>query len=98
MVHPSWIKVGGVALEIVEGTHDADLESIRQACAVRVKSMWRKGDRVRLVNTRNVLLDGAEGRVEKVNTKSISVVLDNGARYNVNPELLEKLVREGAHA
>lgn len=90
-IHPSWVKAGGVALEIIEGKHDDDLESIAQACRVRVKSMFRKNQRVKLVGTRNVQIDGSEGIIEKVNSKSISVILDDGRGYNVPPRMLEVL-------
>ena len=88
-IHPSWIKTGGIALEIMEGKHDDNLESIAQACKSRVKSMFRKNQRVKLINTRNVELDGAQGMIEKVNSKTVSVILDDGRSYNVPPRMLE---------
>lgn len=88
-IHPSWIKTGGVALEIMQGMHDDAIEAISDACRARVKTMFRKNQRVKLTGTRNVELDGALARIEKVNAKSISIRLDSGPVYNVPPRMLE---------
>jgi hypothetical protein len=89
-IHPSWVKVGGVPLEIMEGKHDDALESIQNACRVRLKSKFRKNQRCRLVGTRSVELDGKEVVIEKVNSKSVSVrLIDGGVGYNVPPRMLE---------
>lgn len=89
-IHPSWVKVGGVPLEIMEGKHDDVLESIQNACRVRLKSKFRKNQRCRLVDTKSVELDGKEVVIDKVNAKSISVhVVETGVGYNVPPRMLE---------
>jgi hypothetical protein len=102
-IHPSWVKVGGFPLEIMEGKHDDNLESIQNACKVRLKSMFRKGQRCRLTGTHNVELDGKLVTIIKVNAKSISVGVGEpeivGGRrnppyfpegsYNVPPRMLE---------
>lgn len=36
-IHPSWVRAGGIALEIMEGKHDGDLTTIAQACKTRTK-------------------------------------------------------------
>lgn len=87
-IHPSWIKAGGIALEIMEGKHDDDLDTIAQACKVRLKSMFRKNQKVKLVNTRNLDFEGAIGTVDKVHTKTVAVAV-NGTVLNVPPHMLE---------
>ena len=88
MARKTWDEVGGVALAIINGEHDKDLSYIHQACGIRLKRMFRKGQQVRLVGTGNVELDLKVGTIEKVNTKSVSVITDVGG-YNVSPNLLE---------
>lgn len=89
-IHPSWVKIGGVPLEIMEGEHDDVLESIQNACRVRLKNKFHKGQRCRLIDTKSVELDGKEVVITKVNSKSISVtVVENGVGYNVPPRMLE---------
>ena len=89
-IHPSWVKVGGIPLEIMEGKHDDVLESIQSACQMRLKSRFRKNQRCRLIGTKSVELDGKEVVIEKVNSKSISVrVVETGVGYNVPPRMLE---------
>lgn len=61
------------ARAIMAGELDSDISFILEACKARTKSMFRKGSRVRLVNTRNVSLEGAEGTIVKVNQKSVTV-------------------------
>lgn len=85
----TWEDVGGVAHAIIKGEHDADLQYIQQACTQRFKRMFRKGQRVRLINTGNVELEFKEGVIEKVNTKTVSVAIPGTAGYNVSPNLLE---------
>lgn len=83
------------ARAIIDGELDADLDYIAQAIRARQKSRFRPGARVRLVGTHNVTLEGVEGVVEKVNTKTITVGV--GARdrfgyersFNVPPSMLE---------
>lgn len=100
-IHPSWAK-SEVALAIMRGDHDADLETIRQAAVKRVKSMWRKGMQVRLVGTKSVDLDGATATIIKVNQKSITVGVGpattdqwgteyEGGEYNVPPAMLARI-------
>ena len=84
-----WSEVGGLAEEIIDGKHDENLEYIQIACQSRVKRMFRKGQRIKLKGTESVVLEGAEGRIEKINTKSISVILDSHGPYNVPPRMLE---------
>jgi hypothetical protein len=94
-IHPSWVKAGGVALEIMEGKHDAHLNTIADACNKRLKAMFRKGQQVRLTGTRNVELEGQVGVVLKVNPKRITVGLGERGQfgyeseYNVPPHMLE---------
>jgi hypothetical protein len=85
-------EVGGVTAAILAGEHDAELQYIHQACGARLKRMFRKGQRVRLVGTRNVELDLKVGTIEKVNTKTISVEIPEVGIYNVSPNLLELVV------
>lgn len=89
MARKTWDEVGGVALAIINGEHDSDLQYIQQACGQRIKRMFRKGQRVKLVGTTNVELEGKVGTIEKVNTKTISIWLDDGGGFNVSPNLLE---------
>ena len=89
MARKSWNDVGGVALEIVNGEHDKDLQWIYQACGARLKRMFRKGQQVRLVDTGSVELDFKIGTIMKVNTKSVSVSIPDVGDYNVSPNLLE---------
>ncbi len=67
------VKDSPLAMEIWEGKHDGDIELIQLACAARLKGMFRKGAKVRLVGTRNPELDGKIGTVLKVNPKRVSV-------------------------
>lgn len=89
MARKTWEEVGGVALAIINGEHDADLQYIHQACGQRLKRMFRKGQRVKLVGTKSVELEGKLGTIEKVNTKSVSVFVDERGGFNVSPNLLE---------
>lgn len=98
-VHPSWEVVGGIPLAIVKGEHDDVLESIQNACKVRVKSMFRKGQKCKLVGTKSVELDGKIVTILKVNAKTVSVGVgdpnnwggyDEGS-YNVPPRMLEAI-------
>lgn len=84
-----WSEVGGIAEAIVNGEHDADLEVIQLACKNRMKRMFRARQRVRLTGTGNVELEGAEGTIEKVNEKSVSVYVDGRGSYRVPPRMLE---------
>ena len=101
-VHPSWEKAGGVALAIMRGEHDAELDYIRQACTQRLKSRFRKNMRCRLKDTKNVQIEGKECVILKVNQKSITVGIGEpkteygstwypDGEYNVSPKLLEPL-------
>ena len=82
------------------GELDADLDFIQQACAARTKGMWRPRMAVRLRGTKNVSLDGKEGVILKVNTKTITVGVGvattdqwgtsyDGGEFNVPPSMLE---------
>lgn len=62
-----------IAAEIIDGKHDDDLDYIAQAVKARIKMRFRKGDRVKLVGTRNPEIDGKVGTVLKVNAKTVSV-------------------------
>ena len=96
-IHPSWVKVGGIPLEIMEGKHDDVLESIQNACRVRLKDRFRKGQKCRLTGTKSVELDGKIVTILKVNAKSISVGVGeanqwggyDAGSYNVPPRMLE---------
>lgn len=99
-VHKSWESVGGIALAIMKGEHDSELEYIRQACVQRLKSRFRKGLRCRLIGTKNVTIEGKECVILKVNQKSITVGIGEpmteygrtwypDGEYNVSPRLLE---------
>lgn len=96
-IHPSWEKAGGMALEIMKGLHDDELDVIQQACRARFKSIYRKNARCILRGTRNVEIDGKECVIIKVNTKSISVGLGKKDQfgyekeYNVPAHMLEVL-------
>lgn len=96
-IHPSWIKLGGLPLEIMQGKHDDDLENIRQAVTARIKSRFQRGQRVVLKGTRNVELDGQEVTIIKVNQKSITVGVGKRDQfgyekeYNVPPKMLAPL-------
>lgn len=97
MARKQWSDVGGVAHAIIKGEHDADLSYIQAACTQRLKQMYRKGTRVKLVGTRNPHIDGMEGVILKANTKSLTVRLDNGQEYNVIPGLLELIAPGSGH-
>jgi hypothetical protein len=102
MARKTWqewdLKIGPVTIQgIVDGAHDADLDIIVQAAKARLKFKFRKGQRVRLVGTKNVELDGKEAIITKVNQKTISVAIGEKdewgfypeGEYNVSPGLLE---------
>lgn len=87
------------ARAIMAGELDADLDYIMQACSARTKGMWRKGMTVRLTGTKNPTLDGKEGVILKVNTKTITIGVGvattdqwgtsyDGGEYNVPPSML----------
>ncbi len=82
------------AARIMAGELDGDLGFIAQAVQARKQRMFRKGARVRLVGTRNPSLEGAEGRIIKVNQRTITVgvwsdELGFEREFNVDPPLLE---------
>lgn len=93
-IHPSWFKAGGLALEIMQGKHDDQLDAISQACKSRLKDRFRRGAKVRLQGTRNVDLDGQEATIVKVNAKTVTVGLGDKdefgyeREYNVPPHML----------
>jgi hypothetical protein len=88
-IHQSWHKVGGVALEIMEGKHDDDLEHISNACGVRVKMMFPQNKQVRLVGTGNVSFEGEVGFVQKPHVKTVAVAIPGKGIVNVPPRMLE---------
>jgi hypothetical protein len=88
-VHPSWVKHGGLPLEIMEGKHDDDLEMIQQACMKRVKSRFRPRQQVRLVDTGRVEFEGLTGRIVKPNQKTVSVDVDGHGVLTVPHRMLE---------
>lgn len=100
-IHPSWFKAGSeIAIAIMQGQHDSELETIANACKVRLKQMFRKGQKVKLVGTKNAEIDGKIGRIVKVNQKSITVGIGEPkvefgeqywpeGSYNVPPRMLE---------
>jgi hypothetical protein len=101
-IHPSWNDAGEVALAIMRGDHDDMLRHIQQACTTRLKGLWRKGMKVKLVGTRSVDLEGKEAVILKVNQKSITVGFGTattdqwgttyeGGEYNVSPSLLQRV-------
>lgn len=89
MARIKWAEVGGIAEQIIKGEHDADLEYIQIACKARLNRMFFKGQRIKLKETKSVELEGAVGRIDRVNQKSISITLDDGQMYNVPPRMLE---------
>ncbi|HSE44255.1 MAG TPA: hypothetical protein VLA89_02890 [Gemmatimonadales bacterium] len=89
MARRQWSDIGGLPYAIIQGEHDDDLSYIQMACKQRLKRLYRKGARVRLVGLDNPTVDGCEGRIEKTNQKSVTVILDDGRGYNVVPEFLE---------
>jgi hypothetical protein len=95
-IHPSWVKEGGIVLEIMEGRHDAALDMIQQACRARLKTQFRKGQTMRLTGTRNVELDGMLATIIKINAKTVTVGVGPKnsfggyeREYNVPPRMLE---------
>jgi hypothetical protein len=84
-IHPSWQKAGGVALEIMEGKHDDSLDTIAQACRVRMKDRFRPGQTVKLVGTRNPEYEGKTAIIGKVNSKTVTVGI--GGRPKTSKEL-----------
>lgn len=87
---------------IMDGEHDEILGFIASACAARTKNMWRKGMRIRLEGTKNPTLDGQEGVIVKVNSKTVSVGIGEATtdqwgtsyalgEYNVTPNYLRKV-------
>ena len=100
-IHPSWFKAGSdIAVAIMQGQHDSELETIANACKVRLKQMFRKGQKVKLVGTKNVDIDGKIATITKVNQKSISIGIGTPktefgstyypeGEYNVPPRMLE---------
>jgi chaperone required for assembly of F1-ATPase len=72
--------VDPIVAAVLDGQHDAILDSIEQAVRHRRKAAApRIGTRVRLVGTRNPRLEGKEGEVVKVNAKRLSIFLDGDA-------------------
>lgn len=89
-----------LAARILDGEYDTDLDYIEQAARARAKrvaaeSGIRVGARVRLINTRNPELEGAEGVVVKRNPKTYVVGLGERDQFgyprefNVPRQLLE---------
>lgn len=79
---------------ILEGVHDAELDSLEQAINARrkrtLRTEYRTGTRVRIVDDpRSGDLAGVLGTVIKINRKSVSVDLDDGRSYRVSSGLLE---------
>lgn len=101
-IHPSWVKLGGIPLAIMEGKHDDVLDAIQDACKKRTKSLFRKGQKCKLVGTKDITLDGKTVTIIKVNQKSISIGVGTptteygetyypDGSYNVPPRMLEPL-------
>lgn len=87
--------------EILEGQHDEILDQVAHACKVRLKSRFRKGQRVKIVNCGNPEIEGREGVIVRVNQKTIAVGCGNfdpewevydGGDFNVPPSMLEVIV------
>lgn len=98
-IHPSWLNAGEVALAIMRGEHDDELQHIQNACKTRLKVSYRKGQRFVLKGTRSVDLEGKECTILKVNAKTITVGVGtltrepwgdhwDGGEFNVSPGLL----------
>lgn len=64
-----------LAAEILEGKHDDVLDYLSQAITARHKSLFRKGQRVRLKDTKNPALEGKEAVITRVNQKTYSVAV-----------------------
>lgn len=85
-----------VLKEILDGEFDGELmECLEHAIALRKKSMFRPGTKVKLVGTSNVELEGQIGEVIRVGPKRISVGLGvkdqfgYPQQYNVPVRMLE---------
>lgn len=81
---------------ILRGDFDGEMmENIEHAVAIRKKTQFRKGTKVRLVGTKNVEIEGQIGEVIKVGPKRIAVGLGEkdafgfAEQYNVPPRMLE---------
>jgi hypothetical protein len=81
---------------ILDGDFDgAMMENVEHAIAIRKRTMFRPGTKVRLVGTKNVEIDGKVGTVIRVGPKRISVGLGEKDAfgypdsYNVPPRMLE---------
>lgn len=102
-VHPSWAQAGEIALAIMRGEHDDELQHIQNACKTRLKVSYRKGQRFKLTGTKSVDLEGKVATIIKVNQKSITVGVGtpttdqwgttwSDGEYNVSPNLLGERV------
>lgn len=81
---------------ILRGDFDGEMmENIEHAVAIRKKTQFRKGTKVKLVGTTNVEIDGKIGEVIKVGPKRIQVGLGEKDQFgfadvfNVPPRMLE---------
>lgn len=81
---------------ILRGEYDADLSSLSQAINARLKrtinTSFRVGGRIRVADDPAAgNLAGLLGTVIRVNSKTISVDLDNGHGYRISPKILEPI-------
>ena len=91
----TWEDIGGVANAIIKGEHDDDLWWISQACGQRLKRVFRKGQRVKVVGTDNPALYEKMGTVKQVNPKTIGVDVEGVGRMNFSPNLLQAVPAGG---
>lgn len=89
MATRTWEDIGGVAHAIIKGEHDADLWWIHQACGQRLKRMFRKGQKVKVVQTSNPELHGRVGTIDRVNQKTVGVRIEGLGGFNFSPNSLE---------
>lgn len=90
-------KKNPVFASILDGDFDgAGLEDLVHAIAIRKKTMFRPGTKVRAVGTKNPEIDGKVGVVLKVNATRISVGLGEKQpwggyedEYGFPPRMLE---------
>jgi hypothetical protein len=61
------------AAAILNGEMDADLDYIAQAIKARVKTQFRRGQKVTLTGTKNPSLEGKAATIIKVNVKTVTV-------------------------
>lgn len=81
-----------IAKAILTGDHDGELREIEHALKYRQRvtmSSFKRNSRVRIIGSGG-RIDGCTATVQKVNQKTVTVMIDDTSeRWRVSPQLLE---------